>query len=72
MNNDNDAVVTAIKGVFVLALAIILLVIGPLFAIWSWNHLFGEFKTFAYDFGNWAAVIGIGTVFRGISLKSAK
>lgn len=61
-----------IAAVILLALAVVLLAIGPLFAIWSWNHLFGEFKTFAYDFWNWAAVVGIGTVFKTVSARSGK
>ena len=61
-----------IAAVILLALAVVLLAIGPLFAIWSWNHLFGEFKTFAYDFWNWAAVVGIGTVFKTYSVSKSK
>ena len=70
MNNSTEAQVAG--GIALLVLAIVILAIGPLFALWSWNQLFGEFKTFDYNFWNWAAVIGIGTVFKTIQARSGK
>lgn len=61
-----------IASVILLGLAVVLVALGPLFALWSWNHLFGEFKTFAYDFWNWAAVVGIGSVFKTYSTSKSK
>lgn len=51
-------------GIVFVALGVIFLIFAPLFALWSWNQLFGDIKTLEYTFWNWAAVFGISSVFK--------
>lgn len=56
----------ALAAFGIIALAIIILIFGPLFSIWSWNQLFGDLKTLDYTFWNWLAVIGMGMFFKHV------
>lgn len=67
VNVDKNAAVAG--GISLIVMAILLLILGPLWIIWSWNHLFGEYKMFDYTFLNWFAVIGLGAMFKVTSFK---
>jgi hypothetical protein len=51
---------------------LIVITIGPLLAIWSWNELFGDIKTIEYTFWNWLAVAFLGLFFRGVKIERKK
>lgn len=61
-----------LSGAALLALALILVAVGPLFALWGWNQLFGEYHTFEYTFWNWLAVIAISGIFKTPSVSRNK
>lgn len=67
--NSNEKVAAAIG---LIGLAAIILIFGPLAAIWSWNQLFGDIKMMDYNFWNWLAVVVMGTFFRGVKIERAK
>ena len=45
--------------------SVLLAILFSLAAIWGWNTLFGDIKTFAYDVPTVAAVMAISFVFTG-------
>jgi hypothetical protein len=67
----NTATKTA-AAIGLLGLAVIIIIFGPLFTIWSWNQLFGDLKMIEYNFWNWLAVAGFALLFRGIRFDNGK
>jgi hypothetical protein len=67
-----DTATKTAAAIGLLGLAAILIIFGPLFTIWSWNQLFGDFKMLEYNFWNWLAVSGLGLLFRGIRFERNK
>jgi hypothetical protein len=67
--NSNEKMLVVIG---ILGLALIVITIGPLLAIWSWNELFGDIKTIEYTFWNWLAVAFLGLFFRGVKIERKK
>jgi hypothetical protein len=55
-----------------LTVAVVLVAIGPLFALWGWNQLFGTYHTFEYTFWNWLAVLAISGVFKTPAISNRK
>ena len=53
----------------IIALAIVLVLVGPLLVIWAWNTLFTTYSI-AYSLETWAAVVILGGFFRAnVSVK---
>lgn len=46
------------------AFILVMIVIGPILAIWSWNTLFGALYGIPYTIETWLAVIFLGAFFR--------
>jgi hypothetical protein len=67
---DTDTKVAAAIGLF--TLIVLMIIFGPLFAIWSWNQLFGALMIIEYNFWNWLAAIGLGMFFRGVRIEKDK
>lgn len=67
--SDTEKILAAVG---IVALAVIVAVALPFAYIWSWNHLFGDIKTFDYSFWNWLAVSVFGTFLRGIRIERKK
>jgi uncharacterized membrane protein len=56
----------------VVILVILILIIGPMATIWSWNTLFGTFHTIEVTFDTWLAVVILGFFFTTTNLNSKK
>jgi len=58
------------KAVYlIIALAILLVLVGPLLVIWAWNTLFTS-SAIEYSLATWAAVVILGGFFRAnVSVK---
>lgn len=46
------------------AFILVMIIIGPILAIWSWNTLFGALYGIPYTVETWLAVIFLGAFFR--------
>ena len=61
-----------ITGVFLIALIVALIIVGPLATIWALNTLFHALAI-PYEFLTWLAVIVLGSALRAnVNVKGAK
>lgn len=61
-----------ITGVFLIALIVALIIVGPLATIWALNTLFPALAI-PYEFLTWLAVIVLGSALRAnVNVKGAK
>ena len=64
-----EEIAKLVGAIVIIALAVLLLIFGPLITIWSWNQLFGDIHMIQFTFTNWLAVVGLGMFFRGVKLE---
>lgn len=70
VNVDRNAALAGSIALIVLAIALV--IVGPLIALWGWNQLFGDIKYLEYTFSNWVGVMAMGIFFRGIKIERSK
>ncbi len=46
-----------VGGIFLLVIVFLLIAIGPLLIIWSWNELFGALHAIPYTLSTWVATL---------------